>query len=350
MLDWSSPEFNRVVLDWTIIDGKNSAAEFANQIRTAPRTPGRRTSISGAIEMGALMLEASEKNIVATRRVIDVSGDGPNNDGRPLGDAHKEVMMQKIIINGLPIMDENANGYYPNLDKYFAGCVVGGTGAFVVVVRSFKDFGAAMRRKLILEISSDENQIKQVENELSDLLAVHQGAGRAERPERRRAGHRDHPPDAERVLGAVRPQRLRLRRLLRLTHANDETRRRSVRGDGCCRGGAVVGACATAARDVVEGRADAGRAQRDARRRSSTARSTSSAATARRCRTARPSTSTTPASIRSTTRRPNSWRTLAPMPQGSNHPGIAALDGKIYVAGGFEGPGHMAVDRPLLCL
>ena len=168
MLDWSSPEFNRVVLDWTIIDGKNSAAEFANQIRNAPRTPGRRTSISGAIEMGALMLEASEKNIVATRRVIDVSGDGPNNDGRPLSDAHKEVMMQKIIINGLPIMDENANGYYPNLDKYFAGCVVGGTGAFVVVVRSFKDFGAAMRRKLILEISSDENQIKQVENELSD--------------------------------------------------------------------------------------------------------------------------------------------------------------------------------------
>ena len=110
--------------------------------------------------MGALMLEASDKNIVATRRVIDVSGDGPNNDGRPLGDAHKEVMMQKIIINGLPIMDENANGYYPNLDKYFAGCVVGGTGAFVVVVRSFKDFGAAMRRKLILEISSDENRIK----------------------------------------------------------------------------------------------------------------------------------------------------------------------------------------------
>ena len=188
MLDWSSPEFNRVVLDWTIIDGKNSAAEFANQVRNAPRTPGRRTSISGAIEMGALMLEASDKNIVATRRVIDVSGDGPNNDGRPLSDAHKEVMMQKIIINGLPIMDENANGYYPNLDKYFAGCVVGGTGAFVVVVRSFKDFGAAMRRKLILEISSDENQIKQVENELrtfSPIIKVQAGqnGGAPERTE-----------------------------------------------------------------------------------------------------------------------------------------------------------------------
>ena len=178
MLDWSSPEFNRVVLDWTIIDGKNSAAAFAEKVRNAPRTPGRRTSISGAIEMGALMLEASERNIVATRRVIDVSGDGPNNDGRPLGDAHKEVMAQKIVINGLPIMDENANGYYPNLDKYFAGCVVGGTGAFVVVVRSFNDFGAAMRRKLILEISQDDNQIRQVENELQrDSLVVKVQAG-----------------------------------------------------------------------------------------------------------------------------------------------------------------------------
>jgi Protein of unknown function (DUF1194) len=185
MLDWSSPEFNRVVLDWTLIDGKASAEAFAEQIVKAPRTPGRRTSISGAIEMGALMLEASEKNIAATPRVIDVSGDGPNNDGRPLGDAHKEVMMQKVIINGLPIMDENANGYYPNLDKYFAGCVVGGTGAFVIVVRSFKDFGQAMRRKLILEISSDESQIKQVENELvrfSPVMKVQ--AGQNGTPER----------------------------------------------------------------------------------------------------------------------------------------------------------------------
>ena len=43
-------------------------------------------------------------------------------------------------------MDENANGYYPNLDKYFQACVVGGRGAFVIVVRSFKDFESAMRR------------------------------------------------------------------------------------------------------------------------------------------------------------------------------------------------------------
>jgi Protein of unknown function (DUF1194) len=202
MLDWSSPEFNRVVLDWTMIDGKNSASAFAEQVRNAPRTPGRRTSISGAIEMGALMLEASEKNIVATRRVIDVSGDGPNNDGRPLSETHKEVIAQKIIINGLPIMDENANGYYPNLDKYFAGCVVGGTGAFVVVVRSFKDFGAAMRRKLILEISQDETQIQQVENEMrrpSLVMKVQAGQGGAsERTEVIRPGQNEYSEQCDR--------------------------------------------------------------------------------------------------------------------------------------------------------
>ena len=132
------------------------------------------------------MLEASEKNIVATRRVIDVSGDGPNNDGRPLGDAHKEVMMQKIIINGLPIMDENANGYYPNLDKYFAGCVVGGTGAFVIVVRSFKDFGAGDAAQAdprdLLGRESDQAGRERA----AALLAADEGAGGPER--RARAG------------------------------------------------------------------------------------------------------------------------------------------------------------------
>jgi len=172
MIDWSSPEFDRVVLDWTIVSDKASAEALALKIRNIPRTPGRRTSISGALELGSLLLEASEKNIRATRRVIDVSGDGPNNDGRPLGEVHKEVLAQNIVVNGLPVMDEHADGYYPGLDKYYAGCVVGGRGAFVVVVRSFKDFGDAMRHKLILEISQNETQIRRAENEWQSRAGV----------------------------------------------------------------------------------------------------------------------------------------------------------------------------------
>jgi hypothetical protein len=112
------------------------------------------------------MLEASEKDIVGTRKVIDVSGDGPNNDGSPMTEVHDKTIAQGIVVNGLPVMDDQANGYFPDLDKYYAACVAGGRGAFVVVVHSYEDFRAAMRHKLILEISQNETPIRQARNGL----------------------------------------------------------------------------------------------------------------------------------------------------------------------------------------
>jgi hypothetical protein len=164
MLDFSSAQFNRVVINWTTIKDRASALAFAAAIRDAPRTPGRRTSISSALELGSLLLESSEKNIVATRKVIDVTGDGPNNAGNPITDVHDRIIAQGIVVNGLPVMDDMANGYYPGLEKYYAGCVTGGRGAFVVVVKSYKDYAAAMRHKLILEISQNESLIKRALN------------------------------------------------------------------------------------------------------------------------------------------------------------------------------------------
>jgi hypothetical protein len=156
MIDFSSPDYDKVIIDWHIIRDSASATAFAELVRDSPRTPGRRTSVSSALELGSLLIESSEKDIVATRKVIDVSGDGPNNDGNPMRETHDRVVGQGIVVNGLPVMDDNANGYFPNLDKYYAACVAGGRGSFVVVVRSFKDFGAAMRHKLILEISQND--------------------------------------------------------------------------------------------------------------------------------------------------------------------------------------------------
>ena len=164
MLDWSSPNYDRVVLDWTIVEDEASAAALAERVRRIPRTPGSRTSISGALERATLMLNESDGKIVATRKVIDVSGDGPNNDGISLQHIHDTTADNGIVVNGLPIMDENAEGYVPDLDKYYAACVVAGKGAFLVVVKRFKDFGAAMRHKLILEISQNEVPIKQATN------------------------------------------------------------------------------------------------------------------------------------------------------------------------------------------
>jgi hypothetical protein len=161
MIDFSSQGLGKVVIDWQIVHDKNTATAFAETVRDLPRTPGRRTSVSSALELGSLLIESSDKDIVATRKVIDVSGDGPNNDGNPMTETHDRIVAQGIVVNGLPIMDDNANGYYPDLDKYYAGCVVGGRGAFVVVVRKYADYATGMRHKLVLEISQNESLIKQ---------------------------------------------------------------------------------------------------------------------------------------------------------------------------------------------
>ena len=201
MIDFSSPEYDRVVIDWQIIHDKATAAAFAERIRSTPRTPGRRTSISSALELGALLIAGSDKDIQATRKVIDVSGDGPNNDGNAMSEAHDKTIAQGVIVNGLPVMDDNANGYYPDLDKYYAGCVVGGRGAFVVVVRSFKDFGAAMRHKLILEVSQDKEQVKRTLAELqrnSLLKTIAAGVPSNNGPEVLRPGQNEYSKDCDR--------------------------------------------------------------------------------------------------------------------------------------------------------
>jgi len=158
MLDFSSPGFGKTVIDWRIIRDRPSAAAFARTVLALPRTPGDRTSISNALELGAALIGSSDRNIFATRKVIDVMGDGANNIGKPMEQTRDLVARQGIIINGLPVMDESANGYFPNLDRYYQACVAGGRDAFIVPVRSYRDFASAMRRKLILEISQNNER------------------------------------------------------------------------------------------------------------------------------------------------------------------------------------------------
>jgi hypothetical protein len=173
MFDFSSPEFNKVVIDWQIIHDRASAAAFAEQVRAAPRSPGRRTSVSSALETGTDLIESSDRDIVSMRKVIDVSGDGPNNDGNPMTEVHDRTIAKGIVVNGLPVMDEMANGYYRDLDKYYAACVIGGQGSFVTVVHSYKDYATAMRHKLVLEISRNDVPDRQATNEAgNDRLLI----------------------------------------------------------------------------------------------------------------------------------------------------------------------------------
>ncbi len=155
-IDYSSQPYNRIIVDWRVIHDQASATAFAETLLRTPLTYGRRTSISDAIEHGVALIE---KNAFAgTRRVIDVSGDGPNNHGSLVVEARDQAVAKGIIVNGLPIMNDPGPGlrsryYLPDLDQYYAGCVIGGAGAFQVPARDFKDFARAIKKKLILEIA-----------------------------------------------------------------------------------------------------------------------------------------------------------------------------------------------------
>ena len=154
-IDYSSRDFNKVVVGWRVIGDRQSAEAFADDLLKVPMTYGWRTSISDAIELASEMIETNV--LEGTRRVIDVSGDGPNNYGRLVDEVRDMTIARRITINGLPIINERgafASRYFlPDLDLYYRGCVIGGCGAFLVVANSFVDFARAIRRKLILEIA-----------------------------------------------------------------------------------------------------------------------------------------------------------------------------------------------------
>ena len=158
-LDFSSYQSSKVIVGWTLVHDKASADAFADVLASKPRTLGVQTSISSGLELAQRLLEASP--YTATKRVIDVSGDGPNNEGHLVDKVRDELVAKGIVINGLPIMtpaDQYDVYYLPDLDKYYAGCVIGGPGAFIQIAHGFEDLARALRRKLILEISDAQPQ------------------------------------------------------------------------------------------------------------------------------------------------------------------------------------------------
>lgn len=148
--EWAGYVVQDSVIDWQVIETEEDAIAFADKLEARPIATQRRTSISTAIAQGASMIVSSP--FQSRRQVIDVSGDGPNNSGDPVTPARDKAVEAGMIINGLAIMLRPSDA--PNgLDKYYADCVIGGPGAFVLPVRKIEDFAVAVRRKLVLEIS-----------------------------------------------------------------------------------------------------------------------------------------------------------------------------------------------------
>jgi hypothetical protein len=153
-VEWAGANDQRLIVPWQIIDGPESADAFVHELQRTPPRRASRTSISGGLIFSAELFEQSPYK--GLRRVIDVSGDGTNNQGRLVAPTRDELVAKGITINGLPIMlKESTPGFLdiPNLDEYYRDCVIGGPGAFMVPARERKQFVEAIRRKLLLEVA-----------------------------------------------------------------------------------------------------------------------------------------------------------------------------------------------------
>jgi hypothetical protein len=151
-MEWAGAATQEVIAPWRIIDGPDAAGAFADFLAEQPLRRTRRTSISAALATAASLFETLPAP--ALRRVIDVSGDGPNNEGRIVTIARNATIDAGITVNGLPIMLARGGALdIPDLDHYYIDCVIGGPGAFIVPVRAHAEFADAIRRKLILEIA-----------------------------------------------------------------------------------------------------------------------------------------------------------------------------------------------------
>jgi hypothetical protein len=152
--EWAAADDQKIIIPWRIVDGPESADAVAAEIMKAPLRRASRTSISGAINFGMQMF--ADNPYKGLRRVIDVSGDGPNNNGEPVLIARDAALQKGVVINGLPIMVKAASYAtmdIDNLDLYYEDCVIGGPGAFVVPIKERAKFKEAIRTKLILEVA-----------------------------------------------------------------------------------------------------------------------------------------------------------------------------------------------------
>jgi hypothetical protein len=152
--EWSASNDQKIIIPWRVIDGPETADAVANEIMQTPIRRGSRTSISGAILFATPLFDQDPYR--GLRRVIDISGDGPNNNGPPVTPVRDEALAKGIVINGLPIMVKEPSYStmdIDNLDWYYEDCVIGGPGSFVIPIKGRENFKEAIRTKLIREVA-----------------------------------------------------------------------------------------------------------------------------------------------------------------------------------------------------
>src|SRR5579871_1512366 len=157
-IEWSGEDDQQIVLPWTEIRDEEDGGGAAALILKAPRSFTGRTSISAAIDYAMAYLRKARWP--AARRIIDISGDGTSNSGRPVTDARDQAIAAGVTINGLAIINDQPNLSYSahthppgGLPNYYQQNVIGGPNAFMIVVKDFNSFADAMANKLAKEIN-----------------------------------------------------------------------------------------------------------------------------------------------------------------------------------------------------
>ncbi|KSV71666.1 hypothetical protein N182_30400 [Sinorhizobium sp. GL2] len=148
--EWDGKVSESSVVAWQVIEVAQDAEAFAAKLEARPIGTRHGTSISSAILFGTKWIETNAH--FGARRILDLSGDGYNNTGLPIAAARDEALARGIVINGLVLLIRPANSTVP-LDRYYAECVIGGPGSFMIPVRKAEDFASAIRQKLLLEVS-----------------------------------------------------------------------------------------------------------------------------------------------------------------------------------------------------
>lgn len=163
-IEWSGAGNQKVVIDWSIIDGAEAAHAFGTRLLEEPRAFADRTSISGGIDLA--MAELAKAPFFSERQTIDVSGDGTNNSGRDVRSARDQAVEKGIVINGLVILSDQPMPWNPEhthppggLAKYYRDNVTGGPGSFVMEAKDFESFGDAVLKKMIAEIADASREL-----------------------------------------------------------------------------------------------------------------------------------------------------------------------------------------------
>jgi len=174
-VEWAGVHEQNIVIPWTILDSAAAVENFARRLGAGLAPLSHRTSVSAALDFAAAMFEGN--GIESPLRIIDISGDGTNNQGGPVVISRDAAVANGITINGLVLLSDDGTisaFEIPDLDVYYSNCVIGGPGAFSVLVDSWEEFADAVRAKLLREIAGIDSNQRPTESRL-----LHHAAARA---------------------------------------------------------------------------------------------------------------------------------------------------------------------------